>query len=106
MPAALYMDVHVPQAVTEQLLRRRVDVLTAIEDEADRRPDDELLAHASALGRIVVTFDIRFLAMAEQWQRSGPRVPKVEEAFVGERCPTMRHFCGVLQSMTAGCTCT
>jgi hypothetical protein len=71
MPAALYMDVHVPQAVTEQLLRRRVDVLTAIEDEADRRPDDELLAHASALGRIVVTFDIRFLAMAEQWQRSG-----------------------------------
>jgi hypothetical protein len=71
MPAALYMDVHVPQAVTEQLLRRGVDVVTAIEDDADRRPDDELLARASALGRIMVTFDVRFLAMAEQWQRNG-----------------------------------
>jgi Domain of unknown function (DUF5615) len=71
MPAALYMDVHVPQAVAEQLLRRRVDVLTAIEDGSDRLPDDQLLDRASALGRIMVTFDVRFLDMAEQWQHSG-----------------------------------
>jgi len=30
----LYMDVHVPQAITEQLRRRGVDVLTTIEDDS------------------------------------------------------------------------
>jgi hypothetical protein len=28
MPVAFYMDVHVPQAITDQLRRRNVDVLT------------------------------------------------------------------------------
>lgn len=32
MSVSLFMDVHVPQAVTQQLLRRNVDVLTAIVD--------------------------------------------------------------------------
>jgi hypothetical protein len=71
MPVALYMDVHVPQAVTEQLLRRHVDVLTAIEDEAAALADDDLLVHCAGLGRLLVTFDVRFKAMAEDWQRSG-----------------------------------
>jgi hypothetical protein len=31
----LYMDVHVPQAITDQLRRRGIDVLTAIEDNSD-----------------------------------------------------------------------
>ncbi len=34
MAVGLYMDVHVPQAITDQLRRRGVDVLTAIEDAA------------------------------------------------------------------------
>ena len=71
MPVALYMDVHVPQAVTEQLLRRNVEVLTAIEDEAAELADDDLLDHCAGLGRLLVTFDVRFKAMAEDWQRSG-----------------------------------
>jgi hypothetical protein len=32
MTIALYMDVHVPQAITEQLRRQGIDVLTAFED--------------------------------------------------------------------------
>ncbi len=36
MPVALYMDVHVPLAIVEQLRRRGVDVLTAIEGGFDR----------------------------------------------------------------------
>ena len=71
MPVSLYMDVHVPQAVTEQLLRRNVDVVTAIEDEAAELADDDLLDHYAGLGRLLVTFDVRFKAMAEDWQRSG-----------------------------------
>ena len=69
MAVALYMDVHVPQAVAEQLLRRSVDVLTAVEDDAAHSPDDELLVRSTSLGRVLVTFDIRFKAMAEDWQR-------------------------------------
>ena len=71
MPVALYMDVHVPQAVTEQLLRRNVDVITAVEDNTAQLPDDQLLDHAAELSRLMVTFDIRFKAMAENWQRTG-----------------------------------
>jgi hypothetical protein len=52
MPLALYMDVHVPRAVTNGLRRRDVDVITAQEDgdAAINRPlytqDDDLLAEA------------------------------------------------------------
>ena len=69
MAVTLYMDVHVPQAVTEQLRRRGVDVLTAIEDEAATFPDDELLERAGTLDRVLFTQDIRFKALAEEWQR-------------------------------------
>lgn len=69
MAVTLYMDVHVPWAITDQLRRRGVDVLTAIEDGASRLPDDEILGRASELGRLVFTQDIRFKTMAEEWQR-------------------------------------
>ena len=62
------MDVHVPQAITEQLRRRGVDVLTAFEDSAIELPDNELLARASQLDRVLFTQDIRFRVMAEDWQ--------------------------------------
>lgn len=65
------MDVHVPQAITDQLRRRNVDVLTAIEDNADELPDDELLERVRLLGRVIFTQDIRFKAMAQDWQRQG-----------------------------------
>ena len=71
MPVAFYMDVHVPLAITEQLRVREVDVLTAIEDEANRRPDEDLLERATELRRMVFTHDIRFRVMAEQWIREG-----------------------------------
>lgn len=71
MPVAFYMDVHVPGAIAEQLRLRGVDVLAATEEGTNRLPDDQLLETATALGRVVFTHDIRFRAMAEQWQREG-----------------------------------
>jgi predicted nuclease of predicted toxin-antitoxin system len=68
MALPLYMDVHVPAAVTFQLRRREVDVLTAQEDNANRRLDVELLNRATELGRLMVTQDIRFRVLAEDWQ--------------------------------------
>jgi hypothetical protein len=54
-----------------QLRRRGADVVHAIEERTNRLDDDELLYLASQQGRIVVTQDIRFRAMAEDWQRQG-----------------------------------
>jgi hypothetical protein len=69
MPVALYMDVHVPQAIADQLRRRGVDVLTAIEDGRAAVTDEDLLERARELGRLTFTQDIRFRAMAEAWQQ-------------------------------------
>lgn len=65
MPVAIYMDVHIPQPITDQLRRRGVDVLTAIEDNHAGVADDELLERARQLGRLMFTHDIRFRALAE-----------------------------------------
>ncbi len=71
MAVPLYLDVHVPQAIADQLRRRGVDVMTAIEDGCSTLPDDQLLERARALGRVLFTQDIRFRALAETWQRQG-----------------------------------
>lgn len=71
MAIALYMDVHVPQAITNQLRRRGIDVLTAFDDETQEFPDSRLLARATQLNRILFTQDIRFRVLAETWQIEG-----------------------------------
>lgn len=71
MAVSLYMDVHVPYAITAQLCNRGVDVLTAQEDGRDETDDDDLLERAAALSRVIFTQDIRFRVMAEDWQRTG-----------------------------------
>ena len=50
MPFAVYMDVHVPLAITEGLRRRGIDVLTSQEDETTEEDDEFLLERATALG--------------------------------------------------------
>jgi hypothetical protein len=71
MAVGLLMDVHVHAAITEQLRRRGVDVVTAQEDQSARLFDDKLLQRAATLGRVVFTNDLRFHALAEDWQRQG-----------------------------------
>jgi len=71
MAVLLYMDVHVSQPITDQLRRRGVDVLTAIEDGWAEHDDAALLEHARELGRLMFTQDIRFKALAQDWQRQG-----------------------------------
>lgn len=71
MPIALFFDVHVDHAIVAQLRLRQVDVRTAQEDGVDQLSDDMLLEHASNLNRPIVTHDICFHAMAQDWQRQG-----------------------------------
>lgn len=49
---------------------RGVDILTAQEDDATGLEDHELLACSTILRRVLFTQDIRFKALAEEWQRA------------------------------------
>jgi hypothetical protein len=71
MAVRLYLDVHVDKAIHDQLRLRGVDVLRAQDDDAAEKPDNELLQRATELGRLIFTHDIRFKALAEEWQRAG-----------------------------------
>jgi hypothetical protein len=71
MAIAFYMDVHIPQAITVQLRRRGVDVLTAFEDDTQELPDSELLTRVTELNRVLFTQDIRFRVLAQTWQQEG-----------------------------------
>lgn len=71
MAIALYMDVHVPMAITSQLRHRGVDVMTAFDDEAQELTDEQLLERTTQLKRVLFTQDIRFRVLAQSWQRKG-----------------------------------
>jgi len=60
----LYMDHHVPRAITVGLRQRGVDVLTAFEDGAHELLDPDLLDRAGVLGRVLFTRDDDLLAEA------------------------------------------
>ena len=51
MSLSLYMDVHVPAAITDGLRRRGVDVLTSQEDGTREADDSELLRATRELRR-------------------------------------------------------
>src|SRR5436309_1428182 len=71
MPVALYMDVHVPRAVTNGLRRRGIDVITAQEDNAATLTDSKLLDRATALNRPLYTQDDDLLVEAHKRQTEG-----------------------------------
>jgi len=71
MPVPLYLDVHVPLAIAEQLRRRGVDVVHAIEAGTSRLADDQFLNVAGSQGRVLFTEDIRFHVLAEDSQLQG-----------------------------------
>ena len=71
MSLPLYMDQHVPLAITEGLRERGVEVLTAAEDNAADWSDPDILHRATELQRVVFTLDDDFLAIAAEWLESG-----------------------------------
>lgn len=69
MALALYMDQHVPRAITVGLRLRGVDVLTAFEDGSSTLPDPALLDRASELNRVLFPQDDDLLIEATRRQR-------------------------------------
>lgn len=71
MAIALYMDQHVPRAITAGLRLRGVDVLTAFEDSASELSDPDLLDRAGERGRVLFSQDEDLLAEGARRQREG-----------------------------------
>lgn len=71
MSLPLFMDHHIPAAITAQLRRRGIDVLTAQEDGSDQLDDDLLLERAAQLGRVLFSQDRDLLQIANSWLGSG-----------------------------------
>ena len=71
MALALYMDQHVPRAITVALRLRGVDLLTAYEDQASELEDPQLLDRASELRRVLFSQDDDLLREAVRRQREG-----------------------------------
>lgn len=64
VPLHFFFDQHIPFPVAQGLRRRGVDVLTAQEAERCGLPDAEQIIFAGQAGRVLVTFDADFLALA------------------------------------------
>ncbi len=71
MSLRLYMDVHVPAAVTAALRQKGVDVLRAQDDGAGTLDDGPLLERSTSLGRVMFSQDRDMLAEASLRQRQG-----------------------------------
>jgi len=71
VPIPLYVDVHIPAAVTQGLVRLGHDVVTAQADGSDRLPDGALLDRATEQGRPLFTQDDDLLRIAAQRQAAG-----------------------------------
>jgi hypothetical protein len=69
MALKLYVDHHVPRAITIGLRMRSVDVITAHEDGAGRLSDSDLLDRAGKLGRVLFTQDDDLVVEAVRRQR-------------------------------------
>jgi hypothetical protein len=68
MAVALYMDHHIPRAITIGLRLRDVDVVTAYEDGTNELDDPSLLDRAAMLGRVLFTMDDDLLLEAARRQ--------------------------------------
>ncbi|MBP0016003.1 MAG: DUF5615 family PIN-like protein [Cyanobacteria bacterium SBLK] len=77
MSLALYMDENVPDAITEGLRSRKVDVLTVQEDGLAGYSDRIIFARAIELKRIIFSQDQDFLVKAKEYQQEGLYFPGV-----------------------------
>jgi predicted nuclease of predicted toxin-antitoxin system len=68
MALRLYMDVHIPKAITEALSRYSFEIITAQEDGSQLFEDEELLERTVHLNCLFFTQDEDFLSLATQWQ--------------------------------------
>jgi predicted nuclease of predicted toxin-antitoxin system len=71
MTIALYMDENIDGPISDQLVQRGIDVLTAQQDGRSGWADEFLLARAYELRRVLVTKDSDYFAEATKVNEAG-----------------------------------
>lgn len=71
MSISLYMDHHVPSAISIGLQKRGIDVITAFQDHAHELDDPILLDRATTLGYVLFTQDEDLLREGTRRQAEG-----------------------------------
>jgi uncharacterized protein (DUF433 family) len=99
---ALYMDHHVPSAITAGLRQRGIDVLTAQEDGSAALDDERLLDRETSLGRVLFSQDADLLSIASRRSQAGPNFAGVVYAHqlgitIGEAIRDLELITGVLE---------
>lgn len=95
----LLLDEMLTGAIAKQLRARDIDALAVVEDaELIATPDDELLAHAAAQGRVLVTANVAdFATIATDWRAA--RRQHAGLVYVTSRAfPQDRSFVGAIVS--------
>jgi hypothetical protein len=80
MSLRYYFDQHMPRAIARGLGRHDVDVLTTQEEGAEEWEDVDVFARAVELGRIMVTEDSDYIAIARAWMAEGRSFPGLVKA--------------------------
>jgi predicted nuclease of predicted toxin-antitoxin system len=83
-------DEHMPHAVAHEPRRRGIEVITAHEAGLRGRPDHEVLAHAHAAGRVMVTNDDDYLRLHSL---------RVEHAGIAYCAPGARSIGQIVESL-------
>jgi len=102
MALAVYVDVHVPAAITEGLRRRGIDVLTSQQGGTRRADDAFLLRRATQVGRLLVTQDEDFLVVAASWQDAGWEFTGV--VFAPQDSQRIRRYIEDIELLAACCS--
>lgn len=71
MSLTLYIDHNVHAGIVQGLRDRGIDCLTALQDGMAAAEDESILRRAAELGRVVVSQDVDFLAIATAWITEG-----------------------------------
>ena len=103
MALKLYMDHHVPRAITIGLRIHGVDVITSHEDAAGNLADSALLDRAGKLGRVLFTRDDDLVVEAVRRHKSGiERDGGGSECFFHSGCATYLMYCRPYCSIDSG----
>ncbi len=102
MSLSLYMDQHVPLAISKGLRRRGIDVLTTQDDGTERMEDARLLDRTTELGRVLFSEDDDLLQEACTRQRTGQSFSGViylhqMQCLIGQAIADLELLCKVCE---------